>query len=438
MIDFDKEALNLFYFDKHNDGNLYICPTKTSKRYINKHYNEYKDLFNYLDNKFDDLSFDNNLNEILYRIKNNIFEPPVCQICGNPVKFIDAQQGYRKTCSISCMAHLEHNDKIKNGFYENRKVNRLKNQRPELFYDWTKISKENDEYILKHFLRFNRKNICPDTNKLENGTWAKNPINKDIINYIKNRYNNDTIEENLYWLYHNLNEAPVCKVCGNPVKFINFVNGYNNTCSHSCKTLYPPTREKLIETNKKRYGVNFVLSSKDIQNKSHQTFSKRIKENYYNSPKSEISSYSSKGEHIIFDILKKYYPDILQYYRDKRYRNKTGYCWECDFYIPSIDLFIEYQGFVTHGTHPFNENDINDINRLKKLYERLNNPNIKESTKVMISAEINGWGYKDIVKRNVAKENNLKYVELFEKNVNKITEEYVISEINKVLNNAKD
>mgnify|MGYP003313105739 CR=1 FL=1 len=32
----------------------------------------------------------------------------------------------------------------------------------------------------------NRKHICPDTNKLENGTWTKNEKNKDIVNYIKN------------------------------------------------------------------------------------------------------------------------------------------------------------------------------------------------------------------------------------------------------------
>lgn len=433
MINFDKQIIDIFYFNKN--GNISINPAHTSKRWINKHYNEFCDLFTYLDNKYNDLSFENNLCEILYRIKNNILEVPKCKICGKPAKFISSKDGYSKTCSQSCMAHLEHNDKIKNNFYEIRTINRLKIRRPELFYDWTKISKENDEWILENFLRFNKKNICPDTNKLENGLWSKNPINKNIVNYIKNRFNNSSsIEENLYWLYNNLTQRPVCKVCGNYVKFHNFINGYNNTCSHSCKNLYPPTREKLINTNLKKFGVKFPLESKEIKDKCYKTLSKRIQENYYNSPKSEVTVYSSKGEHIIFDILKKHYQDVLQYYRDKRYRNKTGYCWECDFYIPSIDVFIEYQGFISHGNHPFNENDENDIKRLKYLYDRFNNENIKDSSKGIIASEINCWAKNDIIKRTVAKKNNLRYVELFEKNLNKITDDYVINAINKVLN----
>ena len=435
MTSFDKLAIDLFYFNKN--GNICINPARTSSRYINNHKDEYKELFMYLDDKFDDLSFDKNLNEILYRIKNNITENPKCKICGKPAKFKSSNFGYSKTCSMTCMGFLEHKEKIENNFYEIRKLEKLKERRPELFYDWTKISKENDDWILKHFLRFNQKNICPDTNKLENGLWVKQPINKDIVNYIKTRFSNsNNIEENLYWLYHKLDKRPTCKVCGNYVKFNNFVFGYNNTCSHSCKNLYGPTREKLINTNLQRYGVKFPLASKEIKEKCYKTISKRILENYYNSPKSEVTPYSSRGEHVIFDILKQHYPDVVQYYRDKRYSSNTGYCWECDFYVPSLDLFIEYQGYISHGFHPFDKNDPKDIEHLNSLYERLNNKNIKESTKSILKSEINCWAYKDILKRNTAKKNNLKYVELFEKKVEKITEEYVMHEIQKILEDA--
>lgn len=73
----------------------------------------------------------------------------------------------------------------------------------------------------------NRKHICPDTNKLETGLWAKNGKNKNIIYYIKHRYQNSTdIEENLYWLYNNIQKRPVCPVCGGQLKFMNFIQGY--------------------------------------------------------------------------------------------------------------------------------------------------------------------------------------------------------------------
>ena len=55
------------------------------------------------------------------------------------------------------------------------------------------------------------------------------------------------------------------------------------------------------------------------------------------------------------------YPDTIRQYKDSRYP------YNCDFYIPCLDLFIEFQGYWTHGEHPFNPNDINDINRLNLM-----------------------------------------------------------------------
>jgi hypothetical protein len=107
--------------------------------------------------------------------------------------------------------------------------------------------------------------------------------------------------------------------------------------------LHPNTRQKLINTNNERHGSNFYLGTKECIEKSKITIANRNKENYYNNPKSEVTSYSSKGEKRLFEILKNIYPDTVQYYRDKRYANEhNSYCWECDFYIKSIDLFIEY------------------------------------------------------------------------------------------------
>ena len=61
------------------------------------------------------------------------------------------------------------------------------------------------------------------------------------------------------------------------------------------------------------------------------------------------------------------------------------------------------------------------------------NKNIKESTKSLIRADINGWTKHDVFKRNIAKKNNLNFIEIFEKNIKKITKEYVYSLIDKHL-----
>lgn len=80
------------------------------------------------------------------------------------------------------------------------------------------------------------------------------------------------------------------------------------------------------------------------------------------------------------------------------------YPFPCDFYISELDLYIEYQGFWTHGKHPFNINDQED--KLKLLEWK--NKNTK-----MYNCAINTWTIRDPLKRKTAKENNLNWVEFF-------------------------
>ena len=44
----------------------------------------------------------------------------------------------------------------------------------------------------------------------------------------------------------------------------------------------------------------------------------------------------------------------------------------CDFYIEDIDTWIEFNGFMTHGGHPFDENNLDDINKLN-IWKTKNN-----------------------------------------------------------------
>ena len=41
----------------------------------------------------------------------------------------------------------------------------------------------------------------------------------------------------------------------------------------------------------------------------------------------------------------------------RQYYDKDRYPFNCDFYIKSKDLFIEYQGHPSHGYCPFNRNN---------------------------------------------------------------------------------
>lgn len=101
-------------------------------------------------------------------------------------------------------------------------------------------------------------------------------------------------------------------------------------------------------------------------------------------------------------ILEKYFIDSNIKYISQ-YKSSL-YPFACDFYLPDYDLYVEIQGNWTHGGHPFNHNDKNDIDKLNLW---------KNKCSKYYDNAINVWTERDPHKRQVAKENNLKLIEIF-------------------------
>lgn len=94
--------------------------------------------------------------------------------------------------------------------------------------------------------------------------------------------------------------------------------------------------------------------------------------------------------------------DIIPQYKS------TIYPFYCDFYIKSLDLYIEIQGHPSHGPHPFDKTNIEDINCLNEY----KNKHTKYYDKI-----IEVWTVRDVNKRTIAKENKLNYLEVFTTNI---------------------
>lgn len=60
----------------------------------------------------------------------------------------------------------------------------------------------------------------------------------------------------------------------------------------------------------------------------------------------------SKDEDYIYDKLKEKYGEV-----ERQHKDEDRYPWECDFYIPSEDLFIEYLKHWTHGRRIYDPED---------------------------------------------------------------------------------
>lgn len=152
--------------------------------------------------------------------------------------------------------------------------------------------------------------------------------------------------------------------------------------------LVPEIRSRYHETLFKNYGVTNPLKNKDIWLK------------HWLSMKSNNSFNTSKAEEDLYIDLISIYgaSDIEREYIDDRYPFK------CDFYIKSKDLFIEVNYHPTHGPHPFDANNPDDIELLNKL-TRENTP---WSNKI-----IEVWTCRDVLKQETAKRNNLNYKMLY-------------------------
>ena len=102
----------------------------------------------------------------------------------------------------------------------------------------------------------------------------------------------------------------------------------------------------------------------------------------------------------LYDILLSIFgkEDIIHPYRDEE-----RYPFNCDFYIKSLDLFIELNRYWTHGGKPFNPYD-EDCQRQLELWLK------KSDSSKFFKNAIDTWTVRDVRKFSVAKENNLNYI----------------------------
>ena len=145
-----------------------------------------------------------------------------------------------------------------------------------------------------------------------------------------------------------------------------------------------------------QYGYNTVFKIPEVANKIANSEIK--KQNEIKTKRKNNKFNKSKSEDESYNLLKEKYNDIKSQYRSELYP------FNCDFYIPSLDLYIECNYGWTHCDHPFNENNKEDQLIVKSW---------KEKNTQYYNNAINTWTIRDVNKRNIAKQNNLNYIEFW-------------------------
>ena len=349
--------------------------------------------------------------------------------------------------------------------------------------------------------------IIPELNTLNKNKIREKYISnhyKEFYELLNTKYSdNISFIEKLYWYYNNINEIPVCPICGNRVKFYGIKNGYSKYCCLKCSNNSSETKEKFKKTiidkygslenyseiqkintinnprntnpNKakqtclerygvtsytktdeykekckksclERYGVTSYTKTDECINKSRRTKKEKYgDENFVNIKKSKqtclerygVDNFSKtdtykniiQNKHVI--IQQKIYQTKKQnktfnsssiekqfeaYLKENNINYKTQYKSElypfnCDFYLPDRDLYLEINAHWTHGGHPFDSTNKDDL----LLLEQWKSKNTK-----FYDIAINTWTVRDVLKRETAKKNNLNYIEVFSSNIEEL------------------
>ena len=204
-------------------------------------------------------------------------------------------------------------------------------------------------------------------------------------------------------------------------------------------------QEKIKQHNLEKYGVEYVFQAEEVKNKIKQTNLKRYGvENSFQSDivkqhhkETLIKKYGVENSFLIPEVVesfkkrkneiqqkrdetkrrngtfgvsyleeKTYNLLLTKFLKDdilREYKDKNVYNHKCDFYIKSIDTWIECNYFWTHQVHFFNKDNESDILILNSLKEKaINSKFYKDAIKT--------WTERDIEKYNDAKNNSLNYV----------------------------
>ena len=151
---------------------------------------------------------------------------------------------------------------------------------------------------------------------------------------------------------------------------------------------------KALENEQMHINLSIGISNAYKQRKE-QILQKR------NETKRQNNSFHiSKPELLVKQFLEQVFSDVQYQHISKEYP------FNCDFYVPSLDLYIECHFNWTHGGRPFNENDESCIEQLNAWKE-------KAKTSKFYQNAIYVWTDLDVRKRQCVIDSNLNWLAFY-------------------------
>lgn len=370
--------------------------------------------------------------KLYHYLKNIPFDQIKCKHCGGKTFFKNLSYGYYTYCCNSC---------AQSDFEIFNKINETKKERYGTVNNREKAKK-----------------TCLERYGVENPQQVKS-INEKSLSTKHKKYG-DNLEE-----ITKKTKKTKFKKYGD--ENYNNIDKVKQTCldKYGAENVYASEygKQKIRNTNTKRYGVYHANKNKDIAKKisdSRKNFTKEQKEKWLDKYHStmlkkygvlhntqirsdfengdftdeqvlnikEYVNNKSKAYHVLYEkyinlgifpnnvskIELDTYEILIDLFSEEnikcQYRCER-YPFNCDFYIKSLDLFIELNAYWTHGNHPFDKNNEDDIALVEK-WRNMNKPKYDGAIKT--------WTVIDVKKREIAKKNNLNYLEIFDNDLESV------------------
>lgn len=234
------------------------------------------------------------------------------------------------------------------------------------------------------------------------------------LNYVRSNYSDDMIQSEIrqYFAQHTMSDARYNS--GIELFGLRFGPEYARLFKELLgNKLYRQLSEecrvqKLTETQTLRYGgVGF--GGKMTKRKAQETVS-QTKRQFLVSAVKELTEHhcilQSFANSSIFEVF--VYAELLKHFSEDDILIDYGvhpydarYPFVCDFYIKSLDLFIELNVHFTHGSHWYDDQNKLDVHRRQQIEQTDRKRNRKF---------LDTWCFRDVGKRNKAKSENLNYL----------------------------
>lgn len=382
------------------------------------------EIFNYIMNRFSDADEKTSVSEYFYRVKHKVEEVPKCPICGKRLPF--ARTKYAVFCSRDCALSKE-------GTAMSQKILKETNMKKygvQCSLQAESVKEKAKETLLKKYGVENSMQSDDVKKKVKNTLYEKygneNYVNVEkckqtkLERYGSENYNNTEKNKQTCLERYGVDNAfkleekkrKIKQTClerygveyasQSEVQKQHSRERFNERFGTDCALSSQEVREKAKKTCIKKYGVDCYNKSDEAKKHISKILSSKEIQNKINESKRKNNSFSSSTIQNDFKTFleENYKGDYETEYMSEKYP------FRCDFYIKSLDLYIEIQGSWTHGHHPFDKDSEEDIIHLNTL-------NKKAKTSDYYKKAIEVWTSRDTKKRKYAKDNNLNYLEIF-------------------------